>query len=72
MQRSAAPFILLCLLLAACSPAVRRPDLGKKIGERAPIFSAATSQGTLASYDRDYYGRHHLVLTFFPAAYTPV
>lgn len=63
---------LLCLLLVACAPAVRMPDLGKKVGDRGPIFSAATSQGTLASYDRDYYGKHHLILTFFPAAYTPV
>ncbi len=63
---------LLCLLLVACAPAVHMPDLGKKVGERGPVFSAATSLGTLASYDRDYYGKYHLILTFFPAAYTPV
>ena len=49
-----------------------RPDLSKKVGDRAPIFSVATSQDYLASYDRDYYGKHHLILTFFPAAFTPV
>jgi hypothetical protein len=41
-------------------------------GDRAPIFAVPTSQGTLADYDRDYYGKHHLVLTFVPAAFTPV
>ena len=50
----------------------QRPDLSKKVGDRAPIFSVATSQDTLASYDRDYYDKHHLILTFFPAAFTPV
>jgi hypothetical protein len=49
-----------------------REDLGKAIGERAPIFQVVTSQDYLADYDRDYYGKHHLVLTFFPAAFTPV
>jgi peroxiredoxin len=49
-----------------------RPDMSKQVGERAPIFQLATSQGTLADYDRDYYGKHHRVLTFFPAAFTPV
>ncbi len=52
--------------------AQERPDLSKKIGDRSPIFSVATSQDYLASYDRDYYGKHHLILTFFPAAFTPV
>lgn len=73
MSRVAAPFAALCsLLLLACAPVFSNPSLEKKVGDRVPIFSVATSQGTLASYDRDYYGKHHLVLTFFPAAYTPV
>lgn len=63
------------LLLAAAGFAVAdqtRPDLAKKIGEMSPLFAVATSQGTLADYNRDYYGRHHLVLSFFPAAFTPI
>lgn len=67
--------LLLGALLLAAAPAWAaraRPEMGKQVGERAPIFQLATSQGTLADYDRDYYGSHHLVLTFFPAAFTPV
>jgi len=65
------------LLLAMLAPAQawsarERPEMSKQVGDRAPIFQVATSQGTLADYDRDYYGKHHLVLTFFPAAFTPV
>ncbi|HEY7746024.1 MAG TPA: hypothetical protein VIA07_06800 [Desulfuromonadales bacterium] len=49
-----------------------RSEMSKRVGDRAPIFSVPTSQGTLVDYDRDYYGKHHLVLTFVPAAFTPV
>lgn len=47
-------------------------DMAKNVGEKTPLFSAATSQDSLVDYNRDFYGRHHLVLTFFPAAFTPV
>jgi hypothetical protein len=65
------------LLLAMLAPAPvwsarERSEMSKQVGDRAPIFQVATSQGTLADYDHDYYGKHHLVLTFFPAAFTPV
>ncbi|OHB25901.1 MAG: hypothetical protein A2X84_05315 [Desulfuromonadaceae bacterium GWC2_58_13] len=64
--------VVICLLVLACAPVNRMSSLEKKVGDRVSIFSAATSQDTLLSYDRDYYGKHHLILTFFPAAYTPV
>jgi len=43
-----------------------------KVGDEAPSFSLPSSQGKLVDYYRDYYGKHHLVMTFFPAAFTPV
>jgi hypothetical protein len=66
--------VLLWVLLASTPAWTARenPDMSKRVGDRAPIYSVATSQGTLADYDRDYYGKHHLVLTFVPAAFTPV
>lgn len=48
------------------------PEAAKKVGDRAPIFSLVSDRGELVQYDKDYYGRHHLVLTFVPAAFTPV
>jgi hypothetical protein len=67
----------LALLVVLLTPtlglaAQENPDMSKRPGDRAPIFSVPTSQGTLADYDRDYYGKHHLVLTFVPAAFTPI
>lgn len=71
--------ILRCLLLTATVLLAAaqgmagnlRPDMTMQAGDKAPSFSVATSQDTLADYDRDYYGRHHLVMSFFPAAFTP-
>ena len=43
-----------------------------KVGDEAPSFSLPSSQGKLVDYYKDYYGKFHLVMTFFPAAFTPV
>ncbi len=42
------------------------------VGSRVTNFSLSSDQGRLVNYGRDYYGKHHLVITFFPAAFTPV
>ena len=42
-----------------------------KIGRDAPWFSLPSSQGRLVDYAKDYFGKYHLVMTFFPAAFTP-
>jgi hypothetical protein len=63
------------LLLAFVIPAAAdqdRPGVARQVGEKSPLFAVATSQGHLADYTRDYYGRHHLILTFFAAAFTPI
>ena len=43
-----------------------------KVGDEAPSFVLPSSQDKLVDYYRDYYGKHHLIITFFPAAFTPV
>jgi len=43
-----------------------------KVGDEAPGFTLPSSQDRLVDYYKDYYGKHHLILTFFPAAFTPV
>jgi hypothetical protein len=43
-----------------------------KVGDEAPGFTLPSSQDRLVDYYKDYYGRHHLIITFFPAAFTPV
>ena len=43
-----------------------------KIGQEAPTFTLPSSQDKLVDYYKDYYGKHHLIITFYPAAFTPV
>jgi hypothetical protein len=45
---------------------------GLKVGDEAPSFTLPSSQDKLVDYYKDYYGKHHLIITFFPAAFTPV
>ncbi len=42
------------------------------IGTTTTNFSLSSSQDRLIKYGKEYYGRHHLIITFFPAAFTPV
>jgi hypothetical protein len=42
-----------------------------RLGRDAPWFTLPSSQDRLVDYAKDYFGKHHLVMTFFPAAFTP-
>jgi hypothetical protein len=43
-----------------------------RLGRDAPWFTLPSSQDRLVDYAKDYFGKYHLVMTFFPAAFTPV
>lgn len=42
------------------------------VGSRTMNFTLPSQLGGLVGYGERYYGKHHLVVTFFPAAFTPV
>ena len=42
-----------------------------RLGDEASGFTLPSSPNRLVDYYKDYYGKHHLVITFFPAAFTP-
>jgi hypothetical protein len=42
-----------------------------KTGGDAPWFTLPSSEDRLVDYGKDYFGKYHLVMTFFPAAFTP-
>jgi len=42
------------------------------IGQPVTNFSLSSSQNRLVNYGPDYYGKYNLIITFFPAAFTPV
>ena len=41
------------------------------IGDEVLFFTLPSSQDRTINYVSEYYGKHHLVMTFFPAAFTP-
>lgn len=63
---------LLVLLACVAAPGVEAAGRALGSGDPAPVFQLVDQHGRLVDYVRDYYGRSHLVLTFFPAALTPV
>lgn len=61
--------LMLVLLLAPIASLAAESGL---VGKKTLNFSLPSSQGRLITYGDQYYGRHHLIMTFFPAAFTPV
>ncbi len=63
---------LLVVPLLAARGAGAEESASSLVGSRVTNFSLSSDQGRLVSYGHDYYGKHHLIITFFPAAFTPV
>ena len=72
--RSVAIFTFVCWLLAAgISCADDGPKYARlKVGDEAPWFVLPSSDERLVDYGQNFFGKYHLVITFFPAAFTPV
>jgi len=62
---SLAVFLLLPLATALAN------DGESLIGEEVSFFTLPSSEDRAINYLNEYYGKHHLILTFFPAAFTP-
>ncbi len=42
------------------------------VGKETLNFTLPSTQDRLINYADEYYGKYHLIITFFPAAFTPV
>ncbi len=63
-------FLLILLLLPlSMAEAQKKPDL---VGKETLNFTLPSTQDRTINYADEYYGKHHLIITFFPAAYTPI
>lgn len=64
-------FFLFALLLLPLSnaEAQKKPEL---IGRDTLNFTLPSTHDRIINYAEEYYGKRHLIITFFPAAYTPV
>ncbi len=63
------PILFLMLLPLSGVEAAKKAEL---IGRETLNFSLPSTQDRLINYADEYYGKYHLIITFFPAAFTPV
>jgi len=63
-------FLLVLFLFPLPSLAAKQEK--SLVGEETPYFSLPSTHDRLISYLNEYYGKYHLIITFFPAAFTPV
>ena len=75
LARAGKGLITALLIAAAMGPVSRagaQEITSALIGTPTINFSLASTQDRLITYGQEYYGKHNLVITFFPAAFTPV
>jgi hypothetical protein len=63
-------FLLISFLLPLSGLAAQKEK--SLVGEETLYFSLPSTHGRLISYLNEYYGKHHFIITFFPAAFTPL
>ncbi|NWG02322.1 MAG: hypothetical protein HXY44_05645 [Syntrophaceae bacterium] len=59
----------LFLFLHSNGEAAKKIEL---IGRETLNFTLPSTEDRLINYAEEYYGKHHLIITFFPAAFTPI
>jgi len=66
--------LALCLLVSLTTVAAMAAvkEASTLIGKETWNFNLASTQDRLINYGDEYYGKSYLIMTFFPAAFTPV
>ena len=65
-------FVLSVVLLLLPFSNVGAKEQKSLMGQEVPYFTLPSTHDRVINYVSEYYGKHHLVMTFFPAAFTPV
>lgn len=63
--------VLIFLILLPLSSVDAKNKL-ELVGRETLNFTLPSTQDRLINYADEYYGKYHLIITFFPAAFTPV
>jgi len=64
-------FPLIFLLLLPLSSVEAKKKKLELVGRETLNFTLPSTQDRLINYQDEYYGKYHLIITFFPAAFTP-
>ena len=62
-------FLVILLLLPISSLAAKKEK--SLVGEETTFFTLPSTHDRAITYLNEYYGKYHLIMTFFPAAFTP-
>jgi hypothetical protein len=67
-------FLCLVLLILVLIPFsnVRANTAEELIGQEITYFTLPSTEDRAIKYVEDYYGKYYLIMTFFPAAFTPI
>ena len=65
-------FLFLLVLLVIPFSDLRAKTAEEILGEETLFFTLPSTENRAINYLNEYYGKHHLIMTFFPAAFTPV
>lgn len=63
--------IFFMLFLLSPSPGIAKKKV-EMVGREILNFTLPSTQDRVITYADEYYGKYHLVITFFPAAFTPI
>jgi hypothetical protein len=64
--------LLLLILLVIPFSNARAKTAEEIIGQEVTYFTLPSTEDRAIKYVEEYYGKHYLIMTFFPAAFTPV
>ena len=64
--------LLLLILLVIPFSNARAGSAEEIIGHEVLYFTLPSTEDRAINYLDEYYGKHYLIMTFFPAAFTPV
>lgn len=65
-------YLALWVLLLLPLSNVEAKEKVELVGRETLNFTLPSTLDRVINYANEYYGKYHLVITFFPAAYTPI
>jgi len=72
MSRKSYVWLLMFVLLLLPLSKAEAEKKSELIGRDTLNFTLPSTHDRTINYADEYYGKYHLIITFFPAAYTPV
>jgi hypothetical protein len=65
-------YLALWVLLLLPLSNVEAREKVELVGRETLNFTLPSTLDRVINYANEYYGKYHLIITFFPAAYTPI